>query len=114
MLGDLSREQPDRAPGDNRPEGEHRRVDLVPAAGVNSSALLQLPALSADRIKTERKLKLELREGDRVVWQTESQLPQRVLLTLRGRRCLLTATRVNEQVHLDLREDPGTVSPTAN
>jgi len=33
------------------------------------------------------------------------------VLTLHKRRCLLTATQVNDQVHIDLREDSSAPQP---
>jgi PKD repeat protein len=77
----------------------------LPASGVLSSGLLQMPPLPAGWVKTERKVSLEVREGTQLIWQDETPLPHRVVLTLHKRRCLLTATQVNDQVHIDLRED---------
>ena len=75
---------------------------------------MTLPAVPQNWVKSQRKLKLELRDGTKVLWQNESPLPQQMTLTVNGRRVLLTATMVNDQVHLDLREDPGGSKPAAN
>jgi hypothetical protein len=84
---------------------------------VSGSGLLQLPGPPADWVKMQPAgLRLELYDGGRTAWQVagppQQVLPQRVLLTLQNRRCLLTATLLDGTVHLDLREDPG-VTPVA-
>jgi PKD repeat protein len=86
----------------------------IPSGGVTSSGLLMLPPPPPNWVNTQRKLKLEIREGTAVVWQAETQLPQNVLLTLNGRKVQLSATLVNDQVHLDLRENAAGIKPAAN
>jgi PKD repeat protein len=83
----------------------------VPSSGVTSSGLLQIPPVPTGWVKLNRKLRLEVRDGNQSVWHGETALPQRVVLTLHNRRCLLTATQVNDQVHIDLREDQTTPTP---
>jgi hypothetical protein len=85
----------------------------VPSGGVASSGLLQVPPTPAGWGNPQRSLRLEVREGSRVVWQSAGDLAQQVLLTLHNRPCLLNATVTGDQVRLDLREDPHG-GPTAN
>lgn len=80
---------------------------------VPASTMLTLPPLPDEWVKPQRQLRFELREGERVVWQ-ESQLPRSAVLTLQGRRCLVTVKPVGEQVRVDLVEVPASVAPSTN
>lgn len=85
----------------------------VPVSGTLTapgSAFLALPPAPLDWVDVKRQMRLELRDGERVVWQ-ESQLPRNALVTLQGRRYLLTATVLGEKMRVDLVEArPGVVS----
>jgi hypothetical protein len=74
---------------------------------------LPLPPLPARWTEARRQVRLQLRDGDKVLWEG-SQLPGNVALTLYNRRCVLTATAGADRVHLELREvRPGT-APVGN
>jgi hypothetical protein len=116
LLGELVREP--RRPLNRKPAAPTvlARVQLIqerrspvsrPPESVTStlsvpgSALLSLPSLPSDWADPQRLLRLELREGDRVVWQ-ESQLPRGVPVQFQNRRCTLTAVPLGNQVRIDL------------
>jgi PKD repeat protein len=88
-------------------------VPVTATLGVPGAALLALPPLPADWKDPQRRLRLELRDGDRTVWQ-ESQLPRGATATLLNRRCKLTATPLGDQVRIELVELPPGLSPAAN
>jgi PKD repeat protein len=66
-------------------------------------AILTMPPLPADWVETRRQPRLELREGDRVVWQ-ESQLSRPAVVTLQNKRCVVTATATGSQVRVEVAE----------
>ena len=67
------------------------------------STLLGLPPLPAGWEDVRRQLRLELREGDRIIFQ-DSQLPRGISVTVQGRRCTLSAMPTGDQVRIDLIE----------
>jgi hypothetical protein len=72
------------------------------------SATFMLPPLPRDWADPQRQLRLELRDGDRVLWQ-DAQLPRGATFTFRDRRYSLTAVSEREQAHVVLAEvSPGT------
>jgi hypothetical protein len=73
------------------------------ALPVPGSVTLKLPPVQANWVNVQRSLQLELKDGDRVVWQ-ESQLPRGVAVMVNNRPCKLTATVVGDQVRIDLEE----------
>jgi PKD repeat protein len=77
------------------------------------SAMLLMPPLPADWVDARRQVRLELRAGDRVLWQ-ESGLPRGKPVMIDNRPYLLTATPVGGQLRVDLTPArPGT-TPSAN
>lgn len=76
-------------------------VSVTTTLTVPGSSLLSLPALPPGWVDPQRQLRLELRDGDRLVWQ-ESQLPRGVPVQLQNRRCTLTALPYGNQVRVDL------------
>jgi hypothetical protein len=80
----------------------------LPGTGV-----LPLPAWPADWTAPQRLYRLELRDGDRPVWQ-QSQLPRNARVTVRNRPWNLNALAVGDQVRVDLTEVQGAGSPLAN
>lgn len=70
---------------------------------VPGSTLLPLPTLPAGWVAAQRQVRLELRDGDRILWQ-ESQLPRNAAVTIQGKRCVLNAVQLKDQVKLDLVE----------
>jgi PKD repeat protein len=79
---------------------------------VPGTAVLALPPLPADWVDAKRLYRLELQDGERVVWQ-DAQLPRNKPVTVQKRRCLLTAAPAGDQVRIDLVEDRGH-PPSAN
>jgi PKD repeat protein len=77
----------------------------LPAAALSTSNQVQLPSVPQDWVDCQRNVRLEMRAGDQVVWQ-DSQLPHGSPVTVAGRRCLLTATVVNDEVRIDLADVP--------
>ena len=88
-------------------------VPVTATLSVPGSAVLTMPPLPSDWTEPRRQARLELREGDRVVWQ-ESQLTRGALLTLQNKRCIVSATAAGSQVRVDLVELPPGLIPTAN
>jgi PKD repeat protein len=80
-------------------------VPVAATLSVPGSALLSLPPLPGDWVEPQRQLRLELRDGDRVIWR-EAPLPRGAIVTLQGRRCTLTAVPAGNQVRVDLADAP--------
>jgi PKD repeat protein len=85
----------------------------LPQPGATATAQVQLPPLPPDWTDSRRQVQFALRAGDQAVWQ-DSQLPRGSLVTVGGRRYLLTATVTGEQVRVDLTDSPAGLPPTAN
>ena len=98
---------------------ERRLPDTRPAipvtgtVAVPGSALLALPPLPANWVDSQRQLRLELRDGDRVVLQ-ESQLPRGGTVTLPRGRFTVTATPLGNQVRVEISEEKPGLLPAAN
>ncbi len=86
------------------------RLPTTSAAGTTT---LPMPPVPATWVANQRTLRMELRDGDRVVWQG-SQLPRGVLVTVGKRRCLLTGTLVGDQLRVDLADAPAGYAATGN
>ena len=82
----------------------------LPAPG---SGMIPLPPVPCTWCDTQRQLRLELREGDRIVRQ-QSQLPHNEPVTVQNRRCTLNATLLGDQVRIDLFEVKPGLTPSAN
>jgi PKD repeat protein len=78
-------------------------VAMTSTVSVPGSVLLALPPLPDGWVDAQRQIHLELRDGDRPVWQ-ESQLPRGVPVLIQNRRCTLTAVPLGNQVKVDLVE----------
>jgi PKD repeat protein len=80
------------------------------------SAVLQLPPFPEDWIEPRRQLRLELREGDRVIWN-DVRLPRNVPVQAAGRKLNLLAAPVGD-THLRVELNDATAfvprSPNAN
>jgi PKD repeat protein len=88
-------------------------VPVTATLNVPGAALLVLPPLPADWVEPQRQFRLELRDGDRVVWP-ESQLPRGGMVALQDRRFVLNATPLGNQVRVELApEKVATASPPA-
>jgi PKD repeat protein len=80
-----------------------RQSAVTATLNAPGSTTLLLPPLPADWDQTRRQYRLELRDGDKVVWQ-EQELPRGAGFTFRNRRYTLTAVAEREQAHLVLAE----------
>jgi PKD repeat protein len=98
----------ERRVADNRPA-----VPVTGMLSVPGTALLVMPQVPANWADAQRQLRLELRDGDRVVWH-ESQLPRNAPVTVQNRRLTLSATPVGSQVRVELAEPKPAVHPAAN
>jgi PKD repeat protein len=79
-------------------------LNLDPVANtvmVPGSALLPVPKLQAGWQMKQQLLGVEVRDGDRVVWQS-AQLPASGLAMLQGRSCQVNAILAGDQVRVDL------------
>lgn len=85
-------------------------MTTLPAPG---SGMIPLPPVPCDWCDTQRQLRLELRDGDRIV-RAPSQLPHNEPVTVQNRRCTLNATLLGDQVRVDLFEIKPGVTPSAN
>ena len=110
------------------PRDESRDLALVTEAGAQA-VFAPLPAemyrpeaatvvhvdgpLGSRYEKASRKVVLQVREGDKVVWE-DAQLSRSGLVTVQGRKCVVTATQVGEQVRVDLLEAPAGVARVGN
>jgi hypothetical protein len=91
-------------------------LPAVPMSGtlaLPGSLVLPLPPVPENWVDVHRQMRLELRDGDRVIWQ-ESQLPRGATVTVRNQRYTLTAVPVGEQVRIDMGATPGGLNPAAN
>jgi hypothetical protein len=71
---------------------------MLPVPG---TASLPVPKLDSGWVLRQQSFSVELRDGDRVVWQC-SQLPASGVAMLQGRQCQLNASLVGDQVHIDV------------
>lgn len=81
---------------------------------IPGTVLLPMPALPPDFVEPQRQVRLELRDGDRIIWQ-DSQLPRAAKVVMQNRHCLLTAaaTGQGDQVRVEIAEQK-LPHPTAN
>ncbi len=68
---------------------------------VPGSALLPIPRLDVGWTMKQQSLSVELRDGERVVWQS-AQLPASGVVLLQGRQCQVNASLAGDQVRVDL------------
>lgn len=87
---------------------------MTSTLGVPGSTTIALPAVPADWTDVRRQVRLELRDGEQVLWPQSQLPPSGAQVTIKNRRCVLTATQVGEQVRVDLVEAKPGLSPTAN
>ena len=101
-----------------RPESQTTPMTAMlqlPSAGKTTTELVVLPALPADWVNSKpRTLQVAVQDGPTVVAK-DMQVPCRVELTLRQRRCVLSATPIkgkdgNDQVRLDLSDTSGRIN----
>jgi PKD repeat protein len=74
---------------------------IAAALTVPGTTLLPMPTLPPGWVAEQRKLTLEVREGNQVVWQ-EGRMPQQVPMRLRDRTYRVTATQTGNQVRIDV------------
>jgi PKD repeat protein len=77
----------------------------LPAANGFTSGTLALPAVPKDWVNCQRRFQLEVLDAGKKVFE-DSQLQHSALVTLQGRKFILTTTRTEEQVRIDLMEAP--------
>jgi hypothetical protein len=77
----------------------------LPADGVAGSAVLPLPPLQKACQKAQRQLKVQLRDGDVVVWE-DVGATHSGLVTIRNHRYIAAATLQADRVRIDLLEAP--------
>jgi hypothetical protein len=82
-------------------------VPVTATLTVPGAALVNLPPLPADWADAQRQIRLELRDGDRILWQ-QAQLPRSTTVTVRNQPCTLNAVPLGSQVRLDLTENRAT------
>lgn len=80
---------------------------------VPGTVTLPLPPLPTGWVDPRRQIRLELRDGDRVVWQ-EARLPRNLPVTIRNRPCTLSAVPVVDQVRVELLDGRPVIRPSAN
>jgi PKD repeat protein len=68
---------------------------------VPGSTALPIPKVDAGWTLRQQNLSVELRDGERVVWQS-AQLPASAVVLLQGRQCQVHATVAGDQVRVDL------------
>jgi len=77
-------------------------VDPVASTiAVPGSTVLPVPKLDAGWVMKQQNLGMDLRDGERVVWQT-SQVPASGVVVFQGRQCRVNATLAGDQVRVDL------------
>jgi PKD repeat protein len=96
-----------------RGPAQRQPVMVAATLTVPGSALLALPEVPPDWEEMHRELHLEMRDGDQSLLP-ESPLPRSGTITVRGRRCTLTATPVGDHVRIDLGDVPPVSPPAAN
>ncbi len=74
------------------------------------SLVVALPGFPPNWTDPQRQLQVELRDGDKVVWQG-AQLPQGAVVAVQNHACALTATPQGNQIRIDLVEVKSTGQP---
>lgn len=82
-----------------------RTVPVMATLATPGSASVTLPPLPSGWVEPKRELRLEVRDGEQVLYR-EGDLPRGAVVTVRGRRCLLTALHAGDQVRVDLLDLP--------
>jgi PKD repeat protein len=77
----------------------------LPENGASSTVQLPFPPLAKGCEKAQRTPTLLLRDGDKVVWQ-DAQLTHSALVMVQNHHYIITATRLTDQVRVDLLEPP--------
>lgn len=88
---------------ERRTEVSRPGIPVTATLTVPGAAVLNLPPLPADWTDARRQVRLEMRDGDRIVWQ-QAQLPRSTALVVQNRPVTLNAVQQGNQVRLDLTE----------
>ncbi len=72
-----------------------------------------LPPVPKDWVDCRRTFHLEVLDNGKKVYE-DSQLQRSALVTLQGRKCILTTTQTNDQVRVDLLDAPAAVPGAGN
>jgi PKD repeat protein len=75
----------------------------VPRGATPSSGSIPLPKMPSNWVNPKRTLRLDLYDGEKVLWQG-ADLPQNQVVIMGQKRYRLNATRVGESVQIDLRD----------
>jgi PKD repeat protein len=98
---------------ERRTAAQHPATPVTATLTAPGSAMLLMPPLPADWVNPQRQMTLELRAGNRALWQG-SQLPRATPVTIDNRAYLLSATSVGGQLRVDLVDARTGISPSAN
>jgi PKD repeat protein len=85
----------------------------LPSGGASTSGTLVLPPLPKEWADCRRRFHVEVLDNGRKVFE-DAQLQRSALVTLRGRKCILTTTQMNDQVRIDLLDAPSTAPGAGN
>jgi PKD repeat protein len=88
---------------ERRTAAKRTAVPVTGTLSVPGSLLVALPGFPPNWTDPQRKLQVELRDCDKVVWQG-SQLPQGAVVAVQNHACALTATPQANQIRIDLTE----------
>jgi hypothetical protein len=75
-------------------------------------AVLALPPKSSNVVGLQRNYRLELRDGDKPIWQ-DSRLPLSAPVVIQGKHCLLSTAQDGDQIRITVTDQP-TAPPAAN
>lgn len=91
-----------------------RTLPLAAALTLPGTATVTLPPPPPGWAGAKRELRLEVRDGDRVVWK-EGDLPRGAAVAVNGRRYLLTAQpQAGDKVRIDIADAPRGQTPPIN
>jgi PKD repeat protein len=85
----------------------------LPSGGASTSGTLMLPPLPKEWADCRRSFHLEVLDNGKKVYE-DSQVQRSALVTLQGRKCILTTTQTNDQVRVDLLDAPAAVPGAGN
>jgi PKD repeat protein len=88
-------------------------IPVTTTLAMPGTAMLMLPPVPTDWVDVRRQLRLELRDGEHVVW-SESQTPRNTPVTIQNRPYLLSASPVGDRIRIDLVEARPGQGPAAN
>jgi hypothetical protein len=87
-------------------------VPVTAMLGAPGTVQMPLPPLPSDWVKPTRQVKLELRDGAQVIWQSSARVPSSNVITFQKRHWLLTVDQSGNIVRLNL--NPAGSGPAGN